>query len=239
MAGIFSRVDHTSVISLLVLAAGVLLLWDTPLVYPLKVLVVFFHELSHGAMAVLTGGEIIEIEVVAQQGGHCITAGGSRFLTLSAGYLGSLLWGAAILILAARTRFDRPLSVLLGVLLLVITLIYVRPFISFGFFFGAASAAALIASGIWLSERVNDFFLRIIGLTSCLYAIADIKSDVLDRPGLRSDAAMLGELTGIPTQVWGVLWIALAVLGAGLALLVASRDTSTGLARLRKTAPAR
>ena len=33
-------------------------LWNTSLVYPLKILVVFFHEISHGVAAVLTGGSI-------------------------------------------------------------------------------------------------------------------------------------------------------------------------------------
>ena len=48
-------------------------------------------------------------------------------------------------------------------------------------------------------------------MTSCLYAILDIKSDVLDRANLRSDARMLSEVTGIATEIWGVLWILIAI----------------------------
>jgi hypothetical protein len=48
-------------------------------------------------------------------------------------------------------------------------------------------------------------------MTSCLYAVLDIKSDVLDRPHLPSDAAMLAEATGIPTVFWGILWIGVAL----------------------------
>jgi len=80
------------------------LLWDTVLILPLKILVVFFHELSHGLMAIVTGGEIVRIEVVRQEGGLCVTQGGNRFLTLSAGYVGSLCWGGLLLVLAARSR---------------------------------------------------------------------------------------------------------------------------------------
>ena len=76
---------------LLALLAAVFALWQTPVVLPLKILVVFLHELSHGLAAVLTGGEIVELSLSAQQGGHAVTRGGSRFLILSAGYLGSLL----------------------------------------------------------------------------------------------------------------------------------------------------
>jgi hypothetical protein len=54
--------------------------------------------------------------------------------------------------------------------------------------------------------------LTVLGLTSCLYAILDIKSDILDRPKAHSDAYMLSEMTAIPTAVWGFLWIGLALL---------------------------
>ena len=48
----------------------------------LKILVVFFHELSHGLAAIGSGGEIDHIEVVAREGGVCYTRGGSRFRAL-------------------------------------------------------------------------------------------------------------------------------------------------------------
>ena len=184
-------------------------------------------------MAIMTGGEVVEIQVVAEQGGHCITRGGSRFLTLSAGYLGSLVWGGVILSLAARTRWDRTIAVVLGALLLTVTTVFVRPFASFGFGFGVASSLALLLCGLKLSERVCDLVLRLIGLTSCLYAVLDIKSDILDRPGLRSDAAMLSEITGLPTTFWGVLWISIAVISAVAFLLFASRRRESGLSTLK------
>ena len=31
-------------------------LWNTPFVYPLKIIVVLLHEISHGLVAVMTGG---------------------------------------------------------------------------------------------------------------------------------------------------------------------------------------
>ncbi len=218
-----TSIDWRTVALLIGLSLIVGLLWETPVVYPLKILVVFFHELSHGLMAKLTGGEIVKIQVVAQQGGYCITQGGSRVLTLSAGYLGSLIWGGTILTLAARTRFDRGIAVTLGVILLAVTASYLRPLASFGFGFRIASSLALIFMGLKLSERICDLVLRLIGLTSCLYAVLDIKSDILDRPELRSDAAMLAEVTGLPTMFWGVLWISIAVVTALAFLIFASR----------------
>lgn len=68
------------------------LLWNTPIVYPVKIFVVLLHEISHAAVAVATGGSIQSIEINPLEGGACYCPGGNAFLTLSAGYLGSLAW---------------------------------------------------------------------------------------------------------------------------------------------------
>lgn len=216
------KIDWKRAGGLLALLVLVALLWNTWFVYPLKILVVFFHELSHGLMAVATGGSILRIELVAQQGGLCVTAGGIRFLVLSAGYLGSLVWGGVILVLAARTRQDKLITMALGALLLLVTVVFIRPIIGFGFGFGALFGLAMIVAGRLLPESVNDLVLKLVGLTSCLYAVLDIKSDIIDRSHLRSDARMLSELTLIPTVAWGVIWIAIATIAAIIFLVIAS-----------------
>jgi hypothetical protein len=189
------------------------LLWWSPVIYPLKLFVVLLHEVSHGLMAVATGGTIQRILVTPDQGGLCYCPGGNAFLTLSAGYLGSLGWGALILTLArARAPGPRTTTTVIGVAVLVLTALYVRN--AFGILFGALFGAALVAIRS-TSRLIHVLVLTALGLTSCLYALLDIKSDILDRPYLESDAAMLADMTGVPTVLWGILWIGL---GAGLSV---------------------
>lgn len=184
-------------------------LWDTALVYPLKVFVVLLHEISHGVATIATGGSIEEIGVSRNQGGFCDCRGGSRFVTLSAGYLGSLGWGALFLILVrARRSWARVAIAVIGVSVVGVAALFVRT--AFGLVFSVGFGVALIAAARYLSLRANILLLTTLGLTSCLYAILDIKSDILDRPQILSDARMLGELTGVPTVLWGVLWIIVA-----------------------------
>jgi hypothetical protein len=184
--------------------------WDTIFVLPVKLFVVMLHEISHGIAAVLTGGSIDRIELTMDQGGVCYCGGGNAFLTLSAGYLGSLLWGV-LLLLTARHLGGRGRWVMavLGVGLVMVTVLYVPG--GFGLLFGLAFGTGLILSARFLSDQVNALILTGLGLTSCLYAILDIKSDVIDRPQLTSDAHMLFELTGVHTIVWGLLWIAIGL----------------------------
>jgi hypothetical protein len=186
------------------------LLWDTPVVYPLKIFVVLLHEVSHALMSVATGGSIDRITLDPMQGGACYCPGGNAFLTLSAGYLGSLLWGGLMLSAARRSRVKSEwVNGLIGALVVCLTLLYVRN--GFGFVFGIAFGLAMFAVSKKLGDGVNRSLLLTLGLTSALYAVLDIKSDIIDRPEARSDAAMLAEITGIPTAIWGILWIGAAL----------------------------
>ncbi len=187
------------------------LLWDTWAVLPLKLFVVLLHETSHGLAAIATGGTIDRIVITVNQGGACYCGGGDAFLTLSAGYLGSLLWGAVLVLLASRLgRRASWITAIVGIAVALVGLFYIRNV--FGLLFGIGTGAALVAVARYASTAVNARVLWMLGLTSCLYAVLDIKSDVLDRPEMQSDARMLAEMTGVPTEAWGILWI-LAALG--------------------------
>ncbi len=198
-------------------------LWDTPVIYPVKLFVVMLHEISHGLAALATGGTIEQIVLDPHQGGACYCPGGNAFLTLSAGYLGSLLWGLVLLSAASAPRIpNRALLFVVGAAVLALSVRYVGN--GFGLLFGIGFGAAMMFAGWKLSAGPSRVLLTALGLTSCLYAILDIKSDVLDRPHLRSDAAMLAEMTpGITTTTWGVVWISIALAVSGLALVRAYR----------------
>ncbi|MFT5060590.1 MAG: hypothetical protein ACI9AX_000912, partial [Polaromonas sp.] len=174
---------------LILITIAVFALWSTPLALPLKILVVFLHELSHGLAAVLTGGSIEAISLSAQQGGHAITRGGNGFIILSAGYLGSLLLGVMLLLIALRTNADRATLGLFGLITLLVTLLYIRDL--FPLVFCTIIGLAMLSTAWFLSRPINDFVLRVIGLSSVIYVPYDIFSDTIARSELRSDAYML------------------------------------------------
>lgn len=202
------------------LAVLAYVLWDTVLVFPLKILVVLLHEVSHGIAAVATGGEIVRIELSPLEGGLCVTRGGSRFLTLSAGYLGSAAFGALFLVLGFRARANRAIVLLVGLAVLLVTLLWVRTL--FGFAWGVLFGIGLVALARWLPEGASAFVLRLVGVVSCLYAVHDIVSDLILRSAPQSDANALAGLTGIPGLVWGVLWMLVALAAVLLALRTAA-----------------
>ena len=189
-----------------------LALWDTPVVYPVKILVVLFHEISHGLAALLTGGRVEHITLSADLGGVMTSRGGWTLAILPAGYLGSMAWGAALLLGAAWSPRRRILSLLLGLLLLGVTLAYVRSL--FGFGWGLLFGLGLLLLGAKLPETLNDLVLSFLGLTSMLYSILDIRDDLVSRTVPGSDAAVFSQFVPLPPVVWGLLWGALALAAA-------------------------
>lgn len=191
--------------------AGLWLLWNTPVVYPLKIFVVLLHEASHALAVVATGGTLESITLDPRQGGATYFRGGNTVLAMSAGYLGSLLWGG-LLFSAGRNQRVRAdwVNGGIGVLVILLTLFYVRS--GFGIVFGIFFGVVMVAAARNVGKMWNRRLLLTLGLTSALYAILDIKDDILDRPEVQSDAYMLAEYTGIGSATtWGVLWMAIAL----------------------------
>lgn len=201
---------------LILVLVAIFLLWENIVLYPLKLLVVFFHEASHALATLLTGGEVAEMMVNHRQGGHVLSRGGSRFVVLSAGYLGSLVWGMACYLIAVKTRKDKAALFTLGLVIIVITVFFVRNL--FGFGFSILIGGLLMFLGFKASERVNDAVLQILGLTNMMYVPLDIYSDTIQRSHLRSDARMLAEEYFGTTVMWGGLWFLVSVSMIAVAL---------------------
>ena len=89
----------------LILIAGytvaILVLWRMPYVhwvlYPFKLVTIAFHEFGHAAAALCTCGTVESIQVDPDLGGVTLMRGGIGWITLPAGYLGSSLFGAAMI----------------------------------------------------------------------------------------------------------------------------------------------
>ncbi len=184
--------------------------WNTFLVYPIKLFVVFLHELSHGIAAVVTGGKIVKVEISYLIGGACYTSGGNQFIIASAGYLGSIILGGVLLVQASRSKHTKLIGLILALIVIAVTLFYIRN--SFGLIFGFSFGIALLLLSFFLPSVILEWILKFIGIVSCFYVLIDIKEDLFTTEYRGSDTDALQALTGIPALAWAALWILLAVI---------------------------
>ncbi|MCA1555245.1 MAG: M50 family metallopeptidase, partial [Acidobacteria bacterium] len=119
--------------TLLIATLITLALWFLPyaniLTYPFRLFVTFIHEGGHALAAVLTGSSVQSLSVAIDASGLTETLtpqGGffSRFFISSAGYLGTIAFGALLLWLVRRQVKARVVLVGSALVILGLTVIF-------------------------------------------------------------------------------------------------------------------
>lgn len=184
--------------------------------YPLRLLGTFVHELSHGLAAYASGGSLQRFVVNADLSGMAWSAGGVRWVVASAGYIGSAIFGALLLLLM-RVVPARMLLFLLGAALAVLCLLYVRN--TFGALSGLGLAAGLMLGGVLLRAAWSEALMLVIALQVLLDGFGSLLDLFTLSRGdqVHTDAHTLAQLSGLPAPFWAVLW---ALLAAAVAILV-------------------
>lgn len=214
MSNKIKKSDDFSVAQVLIqfILIGVIFsIWSTSAIQPVKIMVVLFHELSHGLMAIATGGKVLNIVVTWDEGGFCETEGGVAALIVSAGYLGSMFFGGLLLYLS-RFRGYVPCVYMILTLILVAAMITVLSD-PFSRSFATGLAAAFLLLGLLAPAVISALFLRVLGTVSCLYSLFDIYGDVLvtgGSGGIANDATVFSEITGVDPALVGFAWLAVS-----------------------------
>lgn len=234
--------------TLLVAAAISVILWFIPfaevLTYPFRIFVTFIHEGGHALAALLTGNSVGGLSVAMNASGETYTTQGgliSQTLVASAGYLGSMAFGALLLVLIRKAVAAR--IVLLGSagLIFALTIIYglLKPIVSWGalsgipftFLAGTLLSVGLVAVAKFASARVATFFVSFLAVQCVLNALLDLKTVFFlsspFAPTVPTDAVNMANATGVPAFFWAVLWIliGLGILALAMRIYVVSRDS--------------
>ncbi len=205
----------TGLVIPLVLAIIALFFWNSIFILPIKLMTVFFHELSHGLAAILTGGRIIRIDLNLNQGGVCYHQGGWFLIVASAGYLGSLLWGSSIFLASLIKGISVRVSQTIAIILIITTGLWIRNIQAIAI--TVTTAVALLYISANLKEKYCSMFLKFVSLVSCFYVVFDIKDDLLDRTVPISDAYQISKrifpsfMVPAGSYIIGLIWLAIAI----------------------------
>jgi hypothetical protein len=196
---------------LLVVLASIAL-WRTPVLYPLKIFVVFIHETGHALTAVLTGGQVLEMVVTPWESGYVQYRGGIPLLVAAAGYVGSATFGSVMLLLAGREAWAGSVFGGLALLFGGVTLCFVRN--GFGLIFGMGTATVFAVLACKRFPGAH-YAIDILAVMSTLYALYDLSDFLLI--GAETDAVILAQMTSIPAFVWAISWSVVSVIAVCLA----------------------
>lgn len=196
---------------LLAFAALTVVLWHSPVLFPLRSFVVLVHETGHALAALLTGGEVRHLVVRPDESGEVLYSGGWPIVVASAGYVGTALLGSVLLALTRWPAAHRAAVGVLGAVLVAMTLVYVPFGNPFGFGLGLAWGALLLV----LAWRRFPHLARVVDALAvmlCLYAVYDFADYLIYDTG-RTDAGILARYLGLPWLAWpiGLGWTAVSL----------------------------
>ncbi|MCG6133774.1 MAG: M50 family metallopeptidase [Nostoc sp. LLA-1] len=221
------EVERMGLTWLIAAAIATSLLWQVPggdyILYPFSILATWFHEMGHGLMALVLGGQFHQLQIFSN-GSGVATYSISRTLwpigpalVAAAGPMGPPIAGAG-LILASRSFTTASLSLkILGGILLLSTLFWVRSW--FGLF--AIPLLGFIILGISLKAPhwMQGFAIQFLGVQACIstYHQLNYLFSYSAGPLGLSDTAQMQKYLLLPYWFWG--WL-MAI--ASLVILVQS-----------------
>lgn len=206
------------------------------LAWPLLLLSTLFHELGHGAAALLAGGGFEALRIYPDGSGVATTlSDGSRgmvALIAAGGPLAPPLAALALFVAARRAGWSRAALWLLFVALALAVPLWVRNVFGIGF---VLVLAALFGAIAWrASDRLAQASVCFLAIELCLSAFA--RADYLfmaeASTGLGrmpSDTAQIANALWLPHWVWGgaIALLSLGVLALGIVLFAGALRART------------
>ncbi|MBC1242010.1 M50 family metallopeptidase [Nostoc sp. 2RC] len=200
---------------LIAAAIATALLWQVPggdyILYPFTILATWFHEMGHGLMALLLGGQFQKLQIFSDGSGVATYGIRSSLgpigpaLVAAAGPMGPPIAGAA-LILASRSFKAASWSLkILGGFLLFSTLIWVRSW--FGLVAIPLLGLIILAIALKAPRWVQGFSIQFLGVQACIstyHQLDYLFSSSAGYLGL-SDTAQMQRYLLLPYWFWGGL----------------------------------
>jgi hypothetical protein len=186
----------------------------------------YTHEMSHGVVSLLTGGEFHRFHVGAQ-GGLCMTSGGNRRAITAAGYVGTIVLGAIFLARSARSDV---LVVTLQALAVLLALSTLKAGDLHTAAVGTVVAAILsLCSTLLPGALATRFLLNLMGVILIWEGFKALKTLwelSATRTGTGSDAEAMADLTGQSALYWVVVFSGIALVAFLLIVGLAVRTGS-------------
>ncbi|KAI6036990.1 peptidase M50B-like-domain-containing protein [Pisolithus microcarpus] len=202
---------------------AIAILWHVPflswIIYPFKLLTVGFHEMSHAIAGMLTCATIHSIELDPDEGGETRMSGGIPWISLPAGYLGSSFIGACLIACGFDTNASKVACLVLAVFFLFTLWWAKKNWLSWVLILGMSGLIVMF----WFIEDgvALRYFVLFMGVMSDLYVIWDVIDDTIERKVNNSDASAFARICGcFPSQVWGVIWLIIAIIFFAAGVLV-------------------
>jgi hypothetical protein len=195
--------------------------FGTTLLYPLTLFTTWVHEMGHGIMGLIMGGEFKELVIRGDGSGYASTYaahGWPEALVCAAGILTPALVGSIILATVHGPKRARVALGFLALALVVSLVLYVRST-------AGVIAMPLVAVGLGYAAWQRNYRVVIAQFLAVILALETVFSGFSyalsseARKGEKSDVQLIADQLGGSHWMWGFAIIGIASLFLGAALL--------------------
>ncbi|MEO6757864.1 MAG: M50 family metallopeptidase [Saprospiraceae bacterium] len=140
--------------------------------YPVTLLVTFLHEFGHALGAILTGGDVVSLQVSPDGSGYTNTRGGSAGIILMGGYVGSAVLGNLLFRIGVKyKRFTQATLLVLAAIMALVSVIWFESLVSTAILLVFAVVLyAIVQKTTWEQD-----VLMFLGLATVLYILQDFR----------------------------------------------------------------
>ncbi len=212
------NVDRIRLFGLIGAAIVTIALWQIPggnyILYPFTILATWFHEMTHGLMALLLGGKFEKLIIFPNGSGIAYYSGPlflepiSSVLVASAGPMGPPLAGAGLIMASRNPKASSMILKFLGIFLLFSALVWVRSI--FGFIAILVMGAIVLGISFMRSQEMRNFAVQFLGVQACVatYFQIDYLFSYSAGPLGISDTGRIQQILLLPYWFWGALMAA-------------------------------
>ena len=213
-----------------------LLLWNTFILKPIKMVPIFVHEMGHFLANCALGDKISTANITLSDINHVHIVTNkwiTSFTIANSGYLASLIFAIFML----RIKNEKLKRYTLGIVssCILISLIYIGK-IPATFLYVIILTVATIVIYILNNDIIFELVNDILGISSISYCIYEtVMKDILPQMATKinilrgftfntnkiTDADTMHKITGIPAIIWGVMWFVVSI----IALLFCMKNT--------------
>ena len=163
-------------------------LWENSFIYPLRLFLTLIHESFHGLTTLLTGGNIVSVDLDGVNG-KILSSGGFYPLISISGYLGSSLLGAFLI--SSKYR-----NIIISTILIYVLFILIA-YTKFSFEFFIILGFSLFIFYLIFKGIAVDIIGFVVGSFLIVSSFEDIRNYLFSIPS-QTDSGLLANYFGMP-----------------------------------------
>ena len=208
-----SSSDRQELFLLSMIAVITLILWQFKLgrniIRPYYILGVFFHEIGHAVAILMLGGRPLRIKLYPDNSGVTVSRYRSfgrfrRAIVSTAGFLGSSIVGAILILASRNPNITNNILVILGIFSLVVTIVWVREWLGYGFMTMIFWGLIILAIAFRTPPEVQKFMIQFLGMQISMINFLNIWYLFAYMQGY-SDVGKIQNYLFLPYWFWGVV----------------------------------